>query len=77
MSGFQSWTPQVPLDVAEELRTEWGPSGRLWPRGRRKRGREGELWLVTAGTRRVFQWEGSLRWLAAMAGAQGGLPAGG
>ena len=22
-SGSQSWTPQTPLDVAEELRTEW------------------------------------------------------
>lgn len=28
------------LDIAEELRTEWGPSGSLWPRGERERGRE-------------------------------------
>lgn len=30
-SDSQSWTPQLLLDVEEELRTEWGPSGGLWP----------------------------------------------
>ena len=30
MSGPQFWTSQTPLDVAEELRTEWG-LGLLWP----------------------------------------------
>jgi hypothetical protein len=42
---------QTPLDTAEELRTKWGPHGRLgYPGG--QRGREG-----TQEHRKAFQWE--------------------
>jgi hypothetical protein len=41
MSGSPSWTPQIPLDVAEELRTEWRVVVRLWTEAEGKRaGRE-------------------------------------
>ena len=36
--SFGHLSQMQPLHVAEELRTEWEPSGGLWPRGRREKG---------------------------------------
>ena len=36
-TGSSSWTLQTLLDVVEELRTEWGPMGGLWPGAKGKR----------------------------------------
>jgi hypothetical protein len=41
-SGSNSWASQTLLGTAEELRTEWGPLGRLWPWGPKGKGQGGE-----------------------------------
>ena len=58
--------PQACTDVTEELRTEWGPTGGLWPRlkgkGQKERalawsGMEKSLWLGSAGSLAWFSWQ--------------------
>jgi hypothetical protein len=76
MSGSQSWTPQILLDVEEELRMEWRASGGLWS-GLKGTEQGGEL-LLSPAERRVF---GLLR-LGLVGGrpclgTQGGIPEGG
>jgi hypothetical protein len=48
MTGSQSQTSQTPLEVAEELRTKWGPQRQLSkPQGQREKG-QGEIigWFI-------------------------------
>jgi hypothetical protein len=46
--GSQSWTPWMPLDVTEELRTEWARRRTLALAERKRAGRR-ELWQVPIG----------------------------
>lgn len=59
-TGSHSQISQMPLYVKEELRTEWEPSGGLWPRGQREKDRKERappgfhgdqgVWLAQAGS---------------------------
>ena len=65
-----------PCYISEELRTMWRPSGGLWPRGRREKGRRralagyrGEESLASSGS-----WLGGLLGLAGSRGWSAGKP---
>ena len=70
MTDSHPWTPQPPLDIAEELTMECGPTGRLWSQPERKRS-GGEHQLGPTGDKCPGQLKQLAQQVARVGGSHG------